>query len=121
MRNANQDVADAKLLGVVLGAAAHHHLRLALGIVANLDVGPRNPPAPARAQAFQDGFLGGPAPGEMFGRVFSRLAITYLSFRVYPRPERLPMLLHHPPNAEAFHNISSGSDNVIHRNQDGSL
>src|SRR5439155_3436658 len=72
VRDAQQNIADAQTLGMIFGAAAHHDLRLAVRVVPNLYVSPGHAPAPARAQAFQDGFLGCPASGEMLRGMFSR-------------------------------------------------
>src|SRR5579884_2448659 len=77
-----QDVANAQLLHVVLGAAADMDVRLAVGRVADLDIGPADAAAPAGAEAFQDCFLGGPAAGKVLDRVLAGLAIANFSLRV---------------------------------------
>ena len=43
-------------------------LRLALGFIADFDVGPVEPFPPGGPQAFQDRFLGGPATGKVLRR-----------------------------------------------------
>ena len=58
--------------------AAQNHARLAFLIVADFQVCPAEPLAPAGAQALQNRLLGCPAPGKMLGRVLAALAIANL-------------------------------------------
>src|SRR4051794_40876159 len=85
VRQRQQDVRDAQALGLVLGGAADQYLRLAVGIVAHLDLGPAQALSPTGAQALEDRLLGGPTAREMLGGVPARLAVPNLPFGVNPR------------------------------------
>jgi len=74
-------------------------LRAARRVVADLHVVPADAAAPARAQAFEDRFLRGPAPREVLGRLLAGLAIADLPLRVNAVQEDLAVLLDHPPDA----------------------
>src|SRR5262245_14101700 len=112
MGDAHQDLRDPQLLGALAGGADEVHPRRPQAVVAHFHVGPTHALAPARAQAFEDGFLRGPAAGELLGSALPRLAIADLARRVHPLQETLAVLLDHLGDAHAFHDVGADAENL---------
>ena len=64
--DADVPAANAQVFGDALAFAGEGDLRLARGFADDFDVGPGDASAPAGAEDFEDRFLRGEAPGEVF-------------------------------------------------------
>src|SRR5262249_12559579 len=85
---------------------------LSIRLIANLDIGPAQPFPPAGAQALEDCLLGGPAAGKVFGRVLPRLAVTNFPAGIDAVQEQFAVLLDHPCDAHAFHDVCTDAYDV---------
>ena len=110
MRDRQQDVADPQRPGEVADRRARPHPRPARGVVGHLDVGPAQPLRPAGAQALQDRLLGGPAAGEVLGRVLGPLAVADLALGVDAVEEQLAVAVDHPLDAQALDDVRADAD-----------
>lgn len=59
----NENSRDAETIGDFAAVAGKGHVRLACGVVGDFDVGPSDLTAPAGAEDFEHGLLGGEAAG----------------------------------------------------------
>src|SRR5206468_1652394 len=74
-------------------------------------IGPTDPPRPARADRLQDRLLRGPTTSEMLDRVLARLAVADLLLRIHSAQEQLAVLLDHLADARALDDIGADSQN----------
>ena len=75
--------------------------------VADLDVGPGDPPAPAGPDRLEDRLLRRPSAGEVLDRVLARLAVADLALGVDPAQEQLAVLLDHLADARALDDVGA--------------
>jgi len=120
MADADMPAIDALIAGDPLAFTGEMNRGLARGLGADFDVGPGDAAAPAGAEHFQDGLLGGESAGQMLDVTLGIAGgIGLFSGCVDAVQKMFSVLIDHAPNARGFDNINSVTDNWHGRDRIG--